>query len=386
MGRRNTIGGDRRSDSKICSPAAMTPFRASAPSGAGARVFLALACWLVSPSSASADAEDARSAAPASCVAEQFALRAYVLALESGDVTSGARDPVRIAQAITPLCRQAIQSERWPGLANELMAHASDDAAVKRVLCAIAPPEAMSAIARWETADDEARGSYDVPCAVALFRHRPEDFARVVVPRLAGGGGCTFPGLAARLGEALGADERVKLLPTLDFATRTRAQGRDRLYEVLCQHAAARTQPSCQAPAILEETWAHEARIARASPWIALHVVLAVLFALSAGLWRYYRGKDWPASAMGAGATAATAAAAAWMVASAATRGGGALNAGLMVAVVAAAVAALGGGLLGWAVVKAARGVALAWCLFHAVVYGVINAVHSWTSAYERLC
>jgi hypothetical protein len=338
---------------------------------------------LVPPASASADADDARSAAPASCVAEQFALRSYVIALESGDVTSGARDPARIARAITPLCQEAIQNGRWPGLANELLVRASDDPAVKRVLCAIAPPEALSVVTTWEAANDDARASYDVPCAVALFRHRPEDFARIVVPRLGGSGGCAFPDLAARLGEALGAAERIKLLPTLDFATRTRAAGRDHLHEVLCEHPAARANPICQAPAILETTWAHEARIARATPWIALHVGLAVLFTLSVCLLRYHRGKDWPGSKTSAAATAATAAAATWIVIGAKTSGVAAPTATDMGVVVVAALAA---GSLAWAVVRAAPRVALAWCLFHALAYGVVAGLHAWTSAWDRLC
>src|SRR5438552_1009504 len=126
----------------------MAPWRASVPRRAG--VLLALACWFTSRASAAPDVEGATSAAPVSCVAEQFALRSYVMALQSGDVTSGARDPARIAKAITPLCRQAIESGRWLGLANELLAHVSDDEAVKRAICTIAPPEALSAIAKWE--------------------------------------------------------------------------------------------------------------------------------------------------------------------------------------------------------------------------------------------
>src|SRR5205823_2387902 len=125
---------------------------------------------------------------------------------------------------------------------------------------------------------------------------------------------------------------RIRLLPTLDFATRTRAEGRDRLYEVLCQHPATRTQAVCQAPAVLERTWAHEARIHRAAPWIALHVGLAALFALAACLLRYIRGKVWPAPAMSVVATAATAAALAW------------------------------------------------------IVYAVVTAVHAWTTVWDRLC
>ena len=183
----------------------------------GAAALLALAFSSAAMAQAAPEGEGATTAAPISCAAEQFALRSYVIALRSGDVTSGARDPARIAKAISPLCRQAIENGRWPGLANELLAHVSDDVAVKGAICALAPPEAWSAIVAWETAGEEARAAYEVPCAVALFRHRPDDFAKVVVPRLAGGDPCTFPDLAARLGEAVGADERIRLLPTLDF-------------------------------------------------------------------------------------------------------------------------------------------------------------------------
>ena len=100
----------------------MAPLRPSVQRSAGA--LLALGCGLVSAAHASPEVEDARSAAPASCVAEQYALRSYVIALQSGDVTSGARDPERIAMAITPLCQQAIQNGRWPGLTRELLARA----------------------------------------------------------------------------------------------------------------------------------------------------------------------------------------------------------------------------------------------------------------------
>ena len=131
---------------------------------------------------------------------------------------------------------------------------------------------------------------------------------------------------------AVAADERIRLLPALDFATRTRAEGRDRLYEILCQQPAARTQPVCQAPAVLERTWAHEARIHRAAPWIALHVGPAALFALAVCLLRYIRGKDSPAPTMSVVATAASAAALAW------------------------------------------------------IVYAVVTAVHAWTTAWDRLC
>ncbi|HEY8926235.1 MAG TPA: hypothetical protein VIU64_17755 [Polyangia bacterium] len=364
----------------------MASFRASVEGGAGALLAL-LGCCFTSAAVAAPDEENARSAAPVACTAEQFALRAYVIALESGDVTSGARDPARLVEAITPSCRQAIANGRWPGLTNELLAHAAGDGAVKRVLCAIAPPEALSAIAEWERADDETRGAYDVPCAVALFRYRPEDFARVVVPRLSGGGGCEFSLLPMFLGEALRPDERIGLLPTLDFATGTRARGRDHLYEVLCQHPAARTKAACQTPAVLEPTWAHEARIRRATPWIAFHVGLAVLFALGVCLLRYYRGKGWPGPASSGLATAATAAAVTWIVASADTPGAGALNGmNIVLAVVASPVAALIGGALAWILVRAAPSLALLWCLLHAVVYAAVTAVHVWRNAWDRLC
>jgi hypothetical protein len=364
----------------------MAPFRTSTVQ-CGAGALLALASWFVSPASGSPEVEGATSAAPSSCAAEQFVLRSYVIALQTGDVTSGARDAARIASAITPLCRQAIESGRWPGLANELLAHVSDDPALKRVICAIAPPEAGPAIAQWETGDTTAPAAYDLPCAVALFRHRPGDFERVVVPRLGGGGGCAFPDLATRLGEAVGPDERIKLLPTLDFATRTRAQGRDRLYDVLCQHPAARSQALCQAPAVLEPTWAHEARIRRATPRIALHVGLAALFALAISVLRQVRGKNWPALGMSVAASAVTAAALAWIIAGAPTPGAAPPDApSHVVATVVTLLAALVGGGLAWALIRAARGVALAWCLVHAVVYAVVTALHAWASALDRLC
>jgi hypothetical protein len=272
-------------------------------------------------------------------------------------------------------------------LTTELLARVSADESLKGVICEIAAPEALPAIVRWETADEETRVAYDLPCAVALFRHRPEEFARVVVPRLGGRGGCAFPDLATRLGEAIGVDERIQLLPTLDFATRTRAQGRDRLYDVLCQHPVARAQVVCQAPSVLEPTWAHEARIKRAAPAMVFHVGLAALFALGACLLRYYRGKTWPAAAMSALATAATAAAVAWIIASAETPGAGALNGlNFVLGLVVAPVAALIGGLLAWALIRNARGAALAWCLLHAVVYGAVTAVHVWRGAWDRLC
>jgi len=363
----------------------MAPHRASASRVAGTLLALAFSC--VAVAHATPEVEGATAAAPTSCAAAQFALRSYVIALRSGDVTSGARDPGRIAQAITPLCRQAIENGRWPGLANELLARVSQDSATKHAICAIAPPEAWSAIAAWETADEETRAAYDLPCAVALFRHRPEEFARVVVPRLGGSGGCAFPDLATRLGEAVGVYERIKLLPTLDFATRTRAQGRDRLYDVLCQHPAARAQAVCQAPSVLEPAWAHAARIKRSTPAMVFHVGLSVLFAMATCLLRYHRARTWPAAAMSAIATAATAAAVAWIIASAETPGAGALKGlNFVLGLVAAPVAALIGGLLAWALIRNARGAALPWCLLHAVIYGVVTAVHVWRGTWDRLC
>jgi hypothetical protein len=363
-------------------PTRMAPFVLR---GVGA--LLALACSGAAVARAAPEIEDATTAAPVSCAAEQFALRSYVIALRSGDVTSGARDPARIAKAMTPVCLQAIQNGRWPGLAQELLRHVSEDVSVKPVLCDLAPPEAWSAIVAWETAGEEARFAYDLPCAVALFRHRREDFVKVVGPRLAGGGGCAFPDLAARLGEAVRPDERVPLLPTLDFATRTHAEGRDRLYGVLCQHAVARTQAACRAAAVLEPTWAHQARVRRASPRIAFHVALAALFALAACWLRYRRAKTWPALGMSVAATAATAGMVAWIVASAPAPGAGALNGlNIVLALVAAPVSGLFGALLAWAFIRAARGAALPWCLLHALIYGVVTAVHAWTSTWDRLC
>jgi hypothetical protein len=208
-----------------------------------------------------------------------------------------------------------------------------------------------------------------------------------VAPRLGGAGGCAFPILATLLAEAVGPDERIKLLPVLDFATRTRSEGRDRLYEALCQHPAARAQAVCQAPPVLETTWAHEERIRRATPWIALHVGLAGLFALAACLLRFFLGHGWPASGMSVGASAVTAAALAWIIVSAPTSGDNVLSAmSLVAAFVATPVAALAGGVVAWAFMRAVPGAALAWCLLHAVVYGAVTAVHAWRNVLDRLC
>lgn len=349
-------------------------------------MLLAVASFAAS-ASASSPGEDATAAAPISCVAEQFALRSYVLSRQSADVTSGARDPARIVQALTPLCRQAVQGGRWPGLAGELLRHASDDPAVKRVVCQLAPPEAWSAIAAWESADEETRAAYELPCAVALFRYRPDDFTRLVVPRLGGSGGCGFPALAAALAEAVHPEERIKLLPTLEYATRTHADGRDRLYAALCQHPAARSQAVCQAPAVLEKTWAHEARLKRARAPIALHLALAALFALAACLLRYYRGVHWPGVTMSVVATVGTTAMVTWVIVSAPTPGGGALNGiNFAMATLATPVAALFGGLVAWVFIRAARGAALPWCLLNAAVYAAVSAVHTWTNTWDRLC
>ena len=361
-----------------------------APPGTSVRAalgaLLAVAAF-AAPAPASPDREGATSAAPISCVAEQFALRSYVISRQSAAVTSGDRDPARIVEALTPVCGQAIQGGRWPGLAHELLAHASEDPAVKRVICELAPPEAWSAVVTWESADEETRAAYDLPCAVALFRHRPEDFTRVVVPRLGGAGGCSFPDLAARLGAAVAPAERLQLLPTLEFATRTHAQGRDRLFAVLCEHPAARTQAVCQAPAVLEKTWAHEARIERARTPMALHLGLAALFALAACLLRHYRGTDWPAVTMSVIATVAATAMVTWAITTAPTPGAGPPNARhLVMGVVATPVAALFGALVAWAFIRSARGAALPWCLLHAALYGAVGAFHAWNGAWDRLC
>jgi len=120
----------------LSSPASMPPLRASVRCVAGA--LLVLATGSAARATAPVDREGATSAAPVACTAEQFALRSYVNALGTGDVTSGARDPARIARAITPSCRQAIDSGRWPGLATELLAHVSGEDAMRRAICAMA--------------------------------------------------------------------------------------------------------------------------------------------------------------------------------------------------------------------------------------------------------
>jgi hypothetical protein len=120
---------------------------------------------------------------------------------------------------------------------------------------------------------------------------------------------------------------------------------------------------------------------------MAFHIGLAALFALATCLLRYFRGKTWPALGMSVVATAATAATLAWIIASAPTPGEGSVNAvNFVVAMIATPVAALVGGLLAWALIRAVRAAALAWCLSHAVVYGVVTAVHAWTSVWDRLC
>lgn len=354
---------------------------------ASAGALLALASFSAAQAHALSDADGAVSAAPTSCAAEQFVLRAYVIAVRTGDDTSGAQDPARIPKAITPLCRQAIDNGRWPGLAHELLARASVDPSIKSALCELAPPEALSAIVQWETADDRVRSAYELPCAVALFRHRPEDFAKTVWPRLAASDPCAFSDLPARLGEAVSPAERAALLPTLDFATRTHAQGRDRLFGVLCQDAVARAQAACQAPAVLEARWAHQERIKRATPGIAFHLGLSLLFALAACLLRYFLGKNWPALGMSVAATVTTSATVAWIIVAAPTPGAGAVNVlNTVGAMVAAPLAALVGGAVAWAFIRAARAAALPWCLVLAVVYGLVTAVHAWTRAWDQLC
>ncbi|HEY4188365.1 MAG TPA: hypothetical protein VGP07_25045 [Polyangia bacterium] len=353
---------------------------------ASAGALLALAILSTARAHAAPDADGAVSAAPTSCSAEQFVLRAYVIAVRTGDIASGAQDPARIQKAITPLCRQAIDNGRWPGLANELLARAVVDPPTKSTICEIAPPEALSAIVQWETADDSVRASYDVPCAVALLRHRPDDFAKVVWPRFANGG-CAFSELPARLGEAVDPAERPALLPTLDFATRTHAQGRDHLYDVLCQDPSTRAQAACKAPAVMEAQWAHQQRIKRAAPGIALRLGLSLLFALAACLLRYFLGKDWPALRMSIAATAITSATVAWLIAAAPTPGTGAPDTlRTLVAMVVAPLAAVAGGAGAWVFIRAARAAALPWCLLHAAVYGLVTAVHAWTRAWDRLC
>jgi len=248
----------------------------------------ALAC--VNCARASADEEGAWAAAPTSCVVEQFALRSYVTSLRSGDVTLPARELAQLAQGITPLCSQAIENGRWPGLATELLSHASGDPSMKKVICQIAPPEALSAIVEWEEDDEGTRSGYDVDCALALFRYRPADFKRRVWPRLTSRTGRQLAPLAHALSAALHPDERLALLPLLDFTTENRVQGRDDLYGVLCQSALASAQPACHAPAALEEQWAHEGRVQRAATRVGLLAGLALLFVLTATvLWKTRR-------------------------------------------------------------------------------------------------
>lgn len=336
---------------------------------------------------ASSEEEGASSAAPTSCVVEQFALRSYVTALRTGDTTTPARDPARLPQAITPLCRQAIESGRWPGLATELLSRVSGDPSLKKVICQLAPPEAFSAIIAWESKEDDDRSGYDVDCAVALFRHRTDDFKRIVWPRLSAGAGCAFSPVALQLGSALRPEERVALLPVLDFATNTRGEGRDSLYSSLCEHPAARTQAACQQPAALEPRWAREARVKRAVPWIAFHAGLALLFALAASLLWRSRREDWPAVSMGVSATMATSATITWILVSAPTPGGGALNGlNLVAAILMAPLVAVIAGAVAWASLRKARDAALPWCLLLAAIYGIVNAMHAWTTAWDQLC
>ena len=344
---------------------------------------LAFALGYVVQAHAASETEGAGAAAPSSCVAEQFALRSYVTALRTGDVSSSARDLASLPQTITPLCRQAIENGRWPGLATELLSHVSSDPSLKKVICQIAPPEALSAIIAWQGEQGSARSDHEVDCAVALFRHRPEDFRRIVWPRLGGGAGCAFSPLAVELASALPPEERLALLPVLDFATKTRAEDRDSLYGLLCQHPAARAQATCQAPAALESQWAHEARVKRATPAICLHVGLAFLFALMASLLWKFRRQEWPAFSMGVTATIATTATITWILVSSPTAGSGALNGlHLAIAILVAAIA----GVIAWAYLRKARSAALPWCLVHAVIYGVVSATHAWTTAWDRLC
>lgn len=336
---------------------------------------------------ASPEGEGAGAAAPTSCVAEQFALRSYVTALRTGDLTSSARNLASLPQTITPLCRQAIENGRWPGLATELLTHVSSDPSLKKAICQIAPPEALSAIIAWQGEQGSARSDYEVDCAVALFRHRPEDFRRIVWPRLGAGAGCAFSPLSIELASALRPEERLPLLPVLDFATTTKAEDRDALYALLCQHPAARTQATCQAPAVLEGQWAHQARVKRATPAICLHAGLAFLFALIASLLWKFRRQEWPAVSMGVTATIATAATITWILVSSPTAGSGALNGlNLALAIPLTPLVATVAGAIAWAYLRKARAAALPWCLVHAAIYGVVSATHAWTTAWDRLC
>jgi len=350
----------------------------------GAGALLAVGVSFTSVALASSDIEGgAVLAAPTSCAAEQFVLRSYVTAVRKGDMVSGAHDPARISEALTPVCREAIQNGRWPGLTTELLARVSTDESLKGVICEIAPPEAMAAIVEWETAGDAA---YDRPCAVALFRHRREDFARLVLPRLGAAGGCEFSDLTLRVGEALTPEERVALLPVLDFATRTRALGRDQLFGVLCQHPAARAQVACQSREAMEPEWAHQARVKRVAPGIGLHVGLALLFGLAASLLRYFRGNAWPAVRMSVAATVVVSATIAWILMTRPSSSffGDSLN--VVYAMVVAPLVALVAGGIAWAFTRAVRGAALPWCLGHAVLYGTFSAVHAWMGTWDRLC
>jgi len=336
---------------------------------------------------ASPEGEGAWEAAPTSCVVEQFALRAYVTALRSGVANSPARDPARLSQAITPVCRQAIQNGRWPGLATELLSRVPDEPALQNVLCQIAPPEALSVIATWEGKEGDARRGYDVACALALFRYSPAEFKRVVWPRLTAGTGCAFAPLAVPFIAALRPDERLGLLPLLDFATQTRARDRDRLYDLLCQHPAAREQTPCQAPAALETEWAREARLKRAVPGIVLHSGLALLFAVAASLLWKFRRQSWPAVGMGVAATIATSATLTWIhllapAAGSAAPGGPAATSAIFVVLSVAAVSGAGA----WTFLRRFAAAALPWCLAHAIVYALARAIHAWTAATNQLC
>ena len=323
--------------------------------------------------------------APAACEYAALVLK-YVLAFRAGDTAQGVRDPTRIRQVMTPECRRAVKEGKWPALARTLLSLAAADDVFKYETCEIAPPEALLTITDWEKASPNF--GYDTPCAVALLRGRPADFEKIVVPRLIDTSDeCRRVGRAAQIAERLHPEERGILLPTLEAATATRAQGRDSLYTVVCKGEPARSANACHARPALEGQWAKEARFRRAVPESAFHAGLAFFYGLACFVLWFRFPRVWPATAMGVLGTAGVCIALAWLIMTAPTPGAGALNVvGYLGAMIATPAAALAGALIAWAAIRVIKIPALAWCLAQVVLYPIVTIANVWSHTGAGLC
>jgi hypothetical protein len=331
-------------------------------------------------------ADVVETSAPEPCAEAARVLRA-VVAAQQGGAPGSAGAPGRIESAMTPACRDAVARGWWPALAQALVGLAATDPAFAVETCALAPPEAMPAIAAWERAPGRTF-AFEAACDVALYRGSPADFRAIVGPRLTVKYGvCQLSRVAANLGARLRPDERAGLLPALEFATRERLEGRDALFRVVCAGEPARSAPACRASATLEPAWAESAHWHRAASGLFLHLGLALAYGLAAVLtWYFLReaALDTFWALLGA---AASAVALSVLVMTEPTPGAGPLNAlGYGFAAVVSPFVAAGAALVAWAARRLMKIPGVPISLVGMLVYAGCASAYVWREAAGSMC